>query len=341
MKKKNLLVVLICSILCFAFSPYDEHIVQRGESLWKITEKYLNDPYKWVDIWKINPEVKDPHWIYPGRKVRIPSGIGKKEAPQEIKPVEEVKPVIKEIIIWEKDPYYVEVEKENRIKKYVVEVEQFEKMDYYTSKPIISNLTLLRTDENIMLGSTGKKYFVDGGSLQGIELGKKFKVVKSPRVLKDNETGNEYGYIYPVAGIIEITEVYPQISAGYIVESYREINSGDLLAPIEKITFPEIVIKKANVFLEGKIIGISDNHVFVQNRDLVFIDRGSKDGLGKGDILKIEKAIPNVKESLKDVGRMVVVNVFDNVSVAYILEIRDVIEIGARFSTFTDNVGKK
>lgn len=341
MKMKNLFIFLVCSLVSFSFSPYDEHIIKKGENLWKITEKYLNDPYKWVEIWKINPDVKDPHWIYPGRKVRIPSIRGKKESEQTILPVEEVKPVVKEIIIWEKEPVMVEVEGDKKIKKYIIDIDQIDRLDYFTLKPITNNFVLLRTDDNVILGSSGRKYFIDGGSVHGIEIGKRFKVVKSPRILKDNETGKEYGYIYPVAGIVEISEVYPQISAGYIIESFSEIGQGDMLAPVEKITYPEIVIKKSRVFLEGKIIGIADNHVFVQNRDFVFLDRGSKDGLEKGDILKIEKIIPNVKENLKDVGRMVVVNSFDNVSIAYVLEIRDVIEIGSRFSTYTDNVGKK
>lgn len=339
MKMKKLLILIVCSLLACAFTSYDEHVVQRGESLWKITEKYLNDPYKWVEIWKINPEVKDPHWIYPGRKVRVPAGVGRKEESAKI--TEEIKPEIKQLVIWEKDPVLVSIEGEKKVKRYVIDIEQIDRLDYYTTNQINTNFALLRTDDNVILGSTGRKYFIDGGSVHGIEIGKKFKVVKSPRVLKDNETGNMYGYIYPVAGVIEISEVYPQISAGYIIESYREINQGDIIVPIERITYPEVVIKKSNVFLEGKIIGIADSHVFVQNRDFVFIDRGSKDGLEKGDILKIEKVIPNIKENLKDVGRMVVIKSYENVSIAYVLEIRDVIEVGSRFTTFTDNAGKK
>ncbi len=341
MRIKNFLIFLVSASVCFSFSPYDEHVIQRGENLWKITEKYLNDPFKWVEIWKINPDVKDPHWIYPGRKIKIPSKMGKKESVQEILPIKEEKPIVKEIVIWEKDAAMVDVEGDKKIKKYIVNIDQLNRLDYYTKMPLKNNFVLLRTDDNVILGSSGRKYFIDGGSIHGIEMGKRFKVVKKPRILKDKETGNEYGYIYPVAGIIEISEVYPQISAGYIIESFIEITQGDLLAPVEKVTNPEIIIKKSKVFLEGKIIDIADNHIFVQNRDFVFLDRGSKDGLEKGDILKIEKFIPHVKENLKDVGRMVVINSFDDVSIAYVLEIRDVIEIGSRFSTYTDNLGKK
>lgn len=340
--KTSLFIFFLCSVFLYAFTPYDEHVIRKGENLWKITEKYLDDPYMWVEIWKLNPDVKDPHWIYPGMKIKVPAKTGKKETVvQEKNTVEELKPEVKEIVIWEESPKTVDVTTDRKIKKYVIDVRNIDKLDYYTETPLSSNMKLLHTDDNVMLGEQGKRYFIDVGSINGIELGQKYRVVKSFRKLIDKETGKDYGYVYPVAGEIEIVEVYPQISVGYITKNYTEITKGDLLAPIQKLTNPEIVIKKSKVFLEGKIIGVLDNHVFVQNRDFVFIDRGSKDGLEKGDILKIEKYMPNLKESPKDVGRMVVINAYENISIAYVLEIRDVIEIGTHFSTFTDSVEKK
>ncbi len=344
MKKKLFLIIfLVSSFLSLSFTAYDEHIVSKGENLWKITERYLNDPYMWVEIWKLNPGVKDPHWIYPGRKIKVPTKTGKKAAESEIKemPVEEIQPEIKEIVIWEEAPKTVDVEMDKNIKKYVIDIENIEKIEFYSEQPLKASSTLLRTDDNVILGDAGRRYFIDGGSIQGIELGKKYRVLKPYRKLIDKQTGKEYGYIYPVSGLIEIVEVYPQISVGVIKSSYTEITKGDLLAPVERISNPEIVIKKSKVFLEGKILDTADNHVFIQNRDFVFIDKGRKDGIEKGDILKIEKIVPNLKEGIKDVGRMVVVKTYENVSLAYVLEIRDVIEAGIRFSTFTDSVEKK
>jgi len=344
MKKKLFLIIfLVSSFLSLSFTAYDEHIVSKGENLWKITERYLNDPYMWVEIWKLNPGVKDPHWIYPGRKIKVPAKTDKKTAESEIKemPVEEIQPEIKEIVIWEEAPKTVEVEMGKKIKKYVIDIKNIEKIDLFSEQPLNASYTLLHNDDNVMLGDIGKRYFIDGGSIHGIESGKKYKVLKPYRKLIDRETGIEYGYIYPVAGLIEIVEVYPQVSVGVVKNSNTEITEGDLIAPFERIAYPEIVIKKSKVFLEGKILDTADNHVFIQNRDFVFIDKGSKDGIEKGDILKIEKIVSNLKGNIKDVGRMVVVKTYENVSLAYVLEIRDVVKAGMRFSTFTDNVEKK
>ena len=46
------------------------HIVARGDTLWDIAEKYLGDPFKYVELARLS-RIKDPDWIYPGDIIRI------------------------------------------------------------------------------------------------------------------------------------------------------------------------------------------------------------------------------------------------------------------------------
>lgn len=48
------------------------HTVKKGDTLWDLGGGYLNDYFSWPKIWEINPEIADPHWIYPGQVFKIP-----------------------------------------------------------------------------------------------------------------------------------------------------------------------------------------------------------------------------------------------------------------------------
>lgn len=47
------------------------YVVQRGDTLWDICQRYFEDPWQWPRIWSYNPELANPHWIYPGDQIRL------------------------------------------------------------------------------------------------------------------------------------------------------------------------------------------------------------------------------------------------------------------------------
>ena len=54
-----------------AVSVAGTHVVAQGDTLWDISEHYLGDGFAWPKLWSYNPEITNPHWIYPGDTVRI------------------------------------------------------------------------------------------------------------------------------------------------------------------------------------------------------------------------------------------------------------------------------
>src|SRR5215813_5694771 len=56
-------------------TPGQVHSVVRGDTLWDLSQTYLGSPWYWPKVWSYNPEIANPHWIYPGNRVRFfPSG---------------------------------------------------------------------------------------------------------------------------------------------------------------------------------------------------------------------------------------------------------------------------
>ena len=56
------------------------HVVKRGDTLWDLAKAYLKDPFRWPEVFQRNTDiVENPHWIYPGETIRIPSSEVKPE----------------------------------------------------------------------------------------------------------------------------------------------------------------------------------------------------------------------------------------------------------------------
>lgn len=52
------------------------YTIQKGDTLWDLSQKFLNNPWYWPKIWSLNPYIENPHWIYPGNKLKVLGGQG-------------------------------------------------------------------------------------------------------------------------------------------------------------------------------------------------------------------------------------------------------------------------
>lgn len=81
--KKFVVTTVIVASACGIFAAGEilaqnttGHAVQKGDTLWDLSGEYLNNPLQWPKIWKVNPEIANPHRIMPGQIVRIPVAEG-------------------------------------------------------------------------------------------------------------------------------------------------------------------------------------------------------------------------------------------------------------------------
>lgn len=285
MTRKNILnriiflfvLILLPSFAATQTQEYKDYTVHRGDTLWDICNKELQDPFLWPKVWKENPDIKNPDRIYPGQRIRIPLYLSQKEIAPEIRPV--AKPVIKPDLPKEKP-------EEKRIEPV--------KRAYLVPKDVLIGSGFIGDSESgvgriidLLTGGT----IVAKGDFAYIETdkpatkGDRFFIVRVVEKVIHPKTGLKLGYLIEVLGIAEVVNSDKDPAKIKILTSFSEVTTGDLLSDyydIEPVLAPDNPRKPD---LNGCIVATRQLHMVNGNWDIVYLDLGRKDGLEIGDML--------------------------------------------------------
>jgi len=74
--KKILSAVLISFLFALPFAAVakeepTEYVITKGDTMWGLSERFFKDPYYWPNLWAKNPSITNPHFIYPGQKLKF------------------------------------------------------------------------------------------------------------------------------------------------------------------------------------------------------------------------------------------------------------------------------
>jgi len=315
------------------------YTIKKGDTLWGISQRFLKDPYYWPNLWSNNPEVLNPHFIYPGQKIAIYDGR------IELVPAEPEQPVVDaaadEVPSTDNgetvEPLPVtEVQEEIQIKVPGGGVGFIGVEDLDSVGRIIDG-----TDNRLILG-TGDTAFLEMDHLNVTNPGTRLSIFALGDKVKHPVTEETLGYQVYELGDLEITDVHDEVASGRIVKALREIQRGAYVAPYT-IGDPVVVLKQAWKEVSGYLVATQRGQSTIGQYDIVFSDIGSKDGLEVGNMINISRPRKASEASLADlklpdvlVGQAVVIKASDYTSASLVLKAADTIYVGDRVSTLSE-----
>lgn len=301
-----------------------KHTVVPGDTLWDISIKYLNTPWKWPLVWADNQDITNPHLIYPGDIVVITK--------------DGEKTIIKII------PSPDRGGTESQMTIYTPEEAAAVKEKSIMVAPQYSTFIY---SPDILTGSGKVFRKIEGGDLisqndhiliKTTSDLKKDQVITMVSKVQDIAKGKDpAGYLYRITGTARVQEVQADIVKALVTYSTQEARIGsvifDDIAPIRpmslKLTEPGS-ISASVIDYYGGIRGSSTN-------DLVFLDAGRNQGIDKGALLNVAaktevggaetKGTPAVFHD--HIGIVVVLQSLDDASMALVVESKALIEEGS------------
>jgi hypothetical protein len=259
------------------------YTVQKGDTLWDLSEHFYDSPWTWPDLWQQNQQIANPHWIYPGERIRL---FSREELERMVEP--EPKPA-PEIAPPPPEPKYYLYPAINRV-------------GFIRKEPVSPSGTIFKVKEDKEMISQRDLVYIRPIGDVTFNPGDRFTVFRTLKPLKDKETKKLIGIQHYLVGVVEITDVQPKFSLGRIVQSYRDIEPDDLLMPYEPRS-PRIMLAESKEGLEGKIFAAEEGQTIFAEHAIAFINKGREDGIQLGQSYSVyyqekERIDPKAKEEV-------------------------------------------
>jgi hypothetical protein len=273
----------------------DEYVVKAGDTLWHISKVFLRDAWYWPEIWYVNPQVQNPHLIYPGDVLKLvyidgqprvtlaerggnaEGGGGKRLSPEVRK-----EPLSRAITAI---PYEV-------VASFMGRPTLLDK-DQVSSAPYVVAMR-----DNHIIGAAGNELYARG--IKDAAVDSRYSVIHVEEKLYDPENNDLLGYsgMYVGSG--------PVVTSGdpakvVLIDSSREALQGDKLFPESVDVNVDFVPHAPASDVDASIIAVR-SHTVMGQYQVVALNRGSKNGLEPGHVLAVQQAGDAVRDSFSKGG---------------------------------------
>ena len=326
----------------------DVYTVKTRDTLWDISKMYLKSPWRWPELWGMNlDEVRNPHLIFPGQVLYLDKSDGRARlrmggdanggpaGDAKMSPRVRAKDVALEGI--SSIPF-------NLIEPFLNEAVIFETNQLAEAPRIVA------TQEGRVLLSRGDTAYVRGDLGQDRE----YRIFREPKPLLDPTTKKVLGFEATYVGSSEYTvqgqtrtdaqgqvEIVP---ATFTITSIRqEAGIGDRLSPVPSREYTNYAPHPPAGPVSGQIVSIYGDGITAGQNQIVSINKGADDGMERGHVLALyrdgkvvvdqtDKTRPKIKLPDERHGLLFVFRVFEHMSYALILSVKEPVAAGDRFT---------
>lgn len=258
----------------------ERYVVQRGDTLWDISAQFLKDPWRWPELWQNNPQVRNPHLIYPGDLLtliyidgkpvlQVQRGAAIAQLPElRLSPKVRIETLEQAIPTIPLDAILPFISRPQ-----VVTEAELEAAPYIVAS----------ADEHLMAGA-GSRVYVRGIS----EPAANYTVIRRGRPYIDPDDDDELLGYEAIHVADAQMQRFDEPATLLLVASKREALNGDRLLPSGDNGFDNSFNPRApKQPVTGKIISVVDGVSQIGQYQVVALNRGLRDGLETGHVLAV------------------------------------------------------
>jgi hypothetical protein len=282
------------------------HLVRPGDTLWGLSENYYENPWQWPQMWSQNPQIKNPHWIYPGDQVRLRGGASALGAPGGVGGAKPMSLISAPPGLIDRTPL---VPKNTIFIRSLGYIGDPEKEEW-------GELVGGRMERKIF--TQGNNVYIqmrEGVNLRIGQLLSIYNPLRGTRALKG--VRQPEGEVVAYLGTVKVTFWDPEtgVARARLIESIDPIERGAKVGPIGR-RFDVISPARADVSVWTRIVTTIYPHVLFGQNQLVFIDKGSDDGLRSGNRLFVVRKGDQWRRDLSSAERTRALHYAEGVSIA-------------------------
>jgi hypothetical protein len=282
------------------------YTVQRGDTLWDISAKFLDKPWLWPEIWQANPQVKNPHRIYPGDVLSLAYVNGQPRVqvavdgpqvragePVDTVPLSEIEPWLKQLTVV-KDPksfpYVIGLE-EGRLLTSSGQVAYVRGMANAQPGQLVQ---IARPMSLYSINHAGAKYYKPVGGVTPLDYrGNGFHghwhAGSDFGEWKKEAYSTKLGYELMLQTIGEVTRVQGDVTVVLLRDEHRDVRVGDRVLPVEDQPYCNCFIPHpaANIPRTALVLAVPYGIQWAGPRSVVALSIGSADGVDNGTVFSI------------------------------------------------------